>query len=62
MLNSKDMRKLVVPLAALIVLAFQHFAHVEIDQTVVENVLDGILMILIALGIFQNPDKQPNDQ
>lgn len=61
MLNGKDMRKLVVPMAALIVFAFQHFGK-DVDQAVVENVLDGVLMILIALGILQNPDKQQQNE
>lgn len=61
MLNGKDLRKLVVPLAALVVFAFQSFGK-DVDQSVVEDVLNGILVILIALGIIQNPDKQANNE
>lgn len=61
MLNGKDLRKLVVPLAALIVFAIQSFGK-DVDQSVVEDVLNGILVILIALGILQNPDKPNNQQ
>lgn len=61
MLNGKDLRKLVVPLSALIVFVFRYF-NKDIDQEVVQSVLDGILLILITAGILQNPDKQQQNE
>lgn len=56
-MTQKNFKKMVVPLAAVLVLLAQNFG-LELENEAVQGTLNVIAALLAAFGVFQNPEKQ----
>jgi len=56
-MTKKDLKKLAIPFAALLAIVLKDHLGVEVTQDQISTVLDVVLAILVAFGVFTNPDK-----
>jgi len=54
----KDIKKLIVPVAALLAVICQEFFGLDIASDQWETVLNVGIMIALAVGVMMNPDKR----
>lgn len=50
-------RALLIPIVALLALTIKHLFNVELSQTDMDTIVEGLLAVLSLVGIFMHPKK-----